>query len=141
MSLRYRPWHYAVVTAIVDDVCWIGSHFGQPDDRSQRFVLGMENIDLQERALLERLLNGSRAVSGLRAMVGVEVLLDHDEPSQRDLILAINLRGLSPTQAVREYERRGALAYGRVVGSIDSQRMLTSWGLQGLFLHGIGFAS
>jgi len=125
------PWQYAVVTAIVDYVCWIGSHFGQTDDRRQRFVLGMEHIALHERALLERLLNGSRAVPGLRAMAGVEVLLDHDDLSQRDLILAINLRDLSPTQAVREYERRGVIVYERVVSSIYSERMLTSLGLQG----------
>lgn len=125
------PWQYAVVTAIVDYVCWIGSHFGQPDDRRRRFVLGMEHIALHERALLERLLNGSGAVPGLRAMAGVEVLLDHHDLSQRDLILAINLRELSPTQAVREYERRGVIVYERVVGSIYSQRMLTSLGLQG----------
>ena len=125
------PWQFAVVSAIVDYVCWIGGRCGGTGDRRALFVSGMEHIALHERALLDRMLNGSSAVPGLRAISGVTVLLDHDDLAQRDLILAISLHGRTPTQAVREYEQRGVIVYERVTSSLYSRRMLESFGLDG----------
>jgi len=125
------PWQFAVVTAIVDYVCWIGERCGGTGDRRALFVSGMEHIALHERALLDRMLNGSSAVPGLRAISGVTVLLDHDDLAQRDLILAISLHGRTPTQAVRDYEQRGVIVYERVTSSLYSRRMLESFGLDG----------
>lgn len=125
------PWQFAVITAMVDYVCWIGGQFGDTDSRRTLFVQGMERIALHERALLDRLLNGSDAAPGLRHIPGVEVLLDHDDLSQRDLILAINLQGMEPAQAVRAYEKQGVIVYERVASSIYSKRMLASFGLEG----------
>jgi selenocysteine lyase/cysteine desulfurase len=125
------PWQFAVITEIVDYVCWIGSQFGDGQDRRALFARGMERIGLHERALLARLLEGSRRVPGLRGIPGVTVLLDHDDLARRDLILAIAIRGLEHTQAVREYEKRGVIVYERVASSIYSGRMLNSLGLEG----------
>ncbi|MFL6693392.1 MAG: aminotransferase class V-fold PLP-dependent enzyme, partial [Ramlibacter sp.] len=105
------PWQFAVMTEIVNYVCWIGGHFSDDQDRRALFARGMERIGLHERALLARLLDGSRSVPGLRSIAGVTVLLDHDELAKRDLILAIAIEGLEHTQAVREYERRGVIVY------------------------------
>jgi selenocysteine lyase/cysteine desulfurase len=125
------PWQFAVMTEIVDYVCWIGSHFGDDKDRRALFVRGMERIGLHERALLARLLEGSSRVPGLRHIPGVAVLLDHADLSRRDLILAIAIQGLEHTQAVREYERRSVIVYERVASSLYSGRMLKSLGLEG----------
>ncbi|HEX7891768.1 MAG TPA: aminotransferase class V-fold PLP-dependent enzyme [Ramlibacter sp.] len=125
------PWQFAAVTEIVNYVCWIGGQFGTGGDRRALFVRGMERIGLHERALLARLLEGSNGVPGLRRIPGVTVLLDHDDLPRRDLILAISLRGLEYTQAVREYEQRGVIVYERVASSIYSRRMLESFGLEG----------
>jgi cysteine desulfurase / selenocysteine lyase len=126
------PWQFAVITEIVSYVCWIGGQFGgSADDRRTLFARGMERIGLHERALLERLLEGSSGVPGLRHMPGVSVLLDHNDLAKRDLILAIDLEGLEHTQAVREYEKRGVIVYERVASSIYSGRMLNSLGLAG----------
>ena len=125
------PWQFAVMTEIVDYVCWIGSNFSNDQDRRARFVRGMERIGLHERALLARLLEGSARVPGLRRIPGATVLLDHDDLARRDLILAIALEGLEHTQAVREYEKRGVIVYERVASSIYSGRMLESLGLEG----------
>jgi hypothetical protein len=73
------PWQFAVVTAIVDYVCWIGGRCGGTGERRALLVSGMEHIALHERALLDRLLNGSSTMPGLRAITGVTVLLDHDD--------------------------------------------------------------
>jgi selenocysteine lyase/cysteine desulfurase len=125
------PWQFAVMTEIVNYVCWIGGHFGDDQDRRAQFVRGMERIGLHERALLARLLEGSPGVPGLRHIPGVSVLLDHEDLSRRDLILAIALKGLEHTRAVREYEKRGVIVYERVASSIYSGRMLESLGLEG----------
>ena len=125
------PWQFAVMTEIVNYVCWIGSQFGTDGDRRTLFARGMERIGLHERALLARLLEGSPAAPGLRHIPGVAVLLDHHDLARRDLILAIGLQGLEHTQAVREYEKRGVIVYERVASSIYSGRMLNSLGLEG----------
>jgi selenocysteine lyase/cysteine desulfurase len=125
------PWQFAVISEIVDYVCWIGAQSGGGQDRRALFVRGMERIVLHERALLHRLLEGSSRVPGMRRMPGLTVLLDHDDLAARDLILAISIQGLEHAQAVREYEKRGVIVYERVASSIYSGRMLESLGLEG----------
>lgn len=125
------PWQFAVITEIVDYVCWLGSHFSENRDRRELFAVGIERIELHERALLARLLEGTESVAGLRKLPGVKVFLDYEDLTKRDLILAIAFDGLDHTEAVREYERRGAIVYERVASSIYSRRMLESFGLEG----------
>lgn len=119
------PAQFAVVSAIVDYVTWIGRYFIDSDDRRTLFVEGMHRIELHERALLAALLDG------LRAIGGVDVYWDHDDLTQRDLIVGIGFAHLEPTQAVREYEERGVIVYERVASSLYSGRMLKSFGLGG----------
>lgn len=125
------PWQFAVVSEIVDYVCWLGGQFTHSSDRRTRFATGIERIELHERALLARLLNGSEATSGLRALPGVQVFLDYEDLRKRDLILAIGIDGLGYADAVRAYEQRGVIVYERVASSLYSRRMLESFGLQG----------
>ncbi|MDM0083026.1 aminotransferase class V-fold PLP-dependent enzyme [Variovorax sp. J31P179] len=125
------PWQFAVVTAIVDYVCWLGGQFVDSDDRRARFASGIEKIELHERALLARLLDGTAQMPGLRAMDGVQVFLDFEDLTKRDLILAIGIDNLEHAQAVREYEKRGVIVYERVASSLYSKRMLDSFGLEG----------
>lgn len=125
------PWQFAVVTAIVDYVCWLGGHSSDSSDRRALFAAGIHSIAMHERALLARLLDGSPAQAGLRQLPGVQVFLDHDDLSRRDLILAIGIAGLDYAQAVREYEQRGVIVYERVATSLYSKRMLDSFGLAG----------
>jgi len=125
------PWQFAVVSEIVNYVCWIGGHFSAESDRRALFVCGIEHIGGHERSLLARMLDGSDVVPGLRRIAGVTVLLDHADLTRRDLILAIALKGLEHAQAVREYEKRGVIVYERVVASLYSKRMLESLDLEG----------
>ncbi len=129
------PWQFAVLTEIMDYVCWLGDASGvtapHSAGRRERFAAGMERILLHERALLARLLDGSAEVPGLRAMEGVQVYLDHGDLARRDLIIAIGLSGVDCTQAVHEYGLRGVTVYERSAASIYSRRMLESFGLQG----------
>ncbi|MFM0470514.1 aminotransferase class V-fold PLP-dependent enzyme [Paraburkholderia strydomiana] len=125
------PAQFAVVTAIVDYVCWIGSQFRQTTDRRSLFAEGMERIELHERALLSRMLDGTSTRPGLRKISGVSVFLDHPDLSRRDLIVAASFDDVDPAAAVREYEKRGVIVYERVASSLYSKRMLDSFGISG----------
>jgi selenocysteine lyase/cysteine desulfurase len=125
------PAHFAVVTEIVEYVTWIGGQFNGTDDRRERFVEGMERIELHERALLAAMLDGCGARRGLRRLDGLNVFWDHADLKKRDLILGIGFSNLSPTDAVREYEKRGVIVYERIASSLYSGRMLKSFNLAG----------
>jgi selenocysteine lyase/cysteine desulfurase len=125
------PWQFAVLSEIVDYVCWLGGKFTQATDRRALFVAGITHIELHERALLSALLDGNENATGMRKMEGVNVFLDHEDLSKRDLILGIGFDRIDCTQAVVEYARRGVTVYERVASSIYSKRMLESFGLTG----------
>ena len=125
------PWQFAVVSEIVDYVCWLGGHFSEATGRRELFAAGIAHIELHERALLAALLEGVDGQPGLRAMPGVRVFLDHPDLSRRDLILGIGFDGLDCTRAVHEYGLRGVTVYERTAASIYSRRMLDSFGLEG----------
>ena len=125
------PWQFAAVTEIVDYVCWLGRRTTDSADRRTQFEQGIHAIELHERALLHRLLEGADGVQGLRHLDGVTVYLDHPDLTRRDLILAIGIEGLEHTQAVREFETRSVIVYERVASSIYSRRMLESFGMTG----------
>ena len=125
------PWQFAALTEIVDYVCWIGRQFTDATERRALFVEGIGRIELHERALLAALLDGTGNATGLREMRGVEVFLDHEDLTKRDLILGIGFDRIDCTQAVVEYGKRGVTVYERVATSIYSKRMLESFGLEG----------
>ncbi|MEH7342351.1 aminotransferase class V-fold PLP-dependent enzyme [Bacillus sp. JJ1532] len=125
------PAHFAALSEIVNYVCWIGSKFSDEQDRRTLFVEGMNRIALQERALLEILLNGTDYVSGLRNIPGITVHLDYEDLSKRDFIVAISIDGIDHAEAVKEYEKNGVIVFERIVSSIYSRRMMESFGLTG----------
>jgi cysteine desulfurase/selenocysteine lyase len=125
------PWQFAVLTEIVDYVCWLGGKFTPATERRALFVAGITHIELHERALLAVLLDGNANATGMREMRGVEVFLDHEDLSKRDLILGIGFEHIDCTQAVVEYGKRGVTVYERVATSLYSKRMLESFGLAG----------
>lgn len=125
------PAQFAVVTEIVGYVSWIGQHYSDARDRRELFVQGMNRIELHERALLSALLDGHGGQPGLRRIGGVEVLWDYADLTRRDLIVGVNFANLDPTDAVREYEKRGVIVYERVASSLYSGRMLKSFNRAG----------
>jgi selenocysteine lyase/cysteine desulfurase len=125
------PAQFAVVTEIVNYVCFIGSKFIDSSDRRELFACGMSHIALQERALMSRMLNGTDENTGLRNMKGVTVFLDYGDFTKKDFIVAMGFENLGYTQAVREYEKRGVIVYERINTSPYSKRMLESFNMDG----------
>lgn len=123
--------NYAAISAMVDYVCWIGSHFTQENDRRALYTAGMERIHLQERALLKHMMEGTAAVPGLRHLKGVTVYLDSSSYEGRDLISAIGIDGLGFPEAVAEYYKRGVTVFERANTSLYSKRIVESLGLEG----------
>ncbi len=124
------PSQFASITEIVNYVCWIGSKFIDSSDRRELFVEGMNRINLHERALMYRMLNGSDKAEGLRNIKGVKVYLDYEDLSTRDFIMAIGFDNIGCVEAVAEYEKRGVVTFERVASSLYSSRMLNSFGIK-----------
>ena len=126
------PHQFAGYTAIVDYVCWIGSKFIESTDRRKLFVEGMTRIELHERALLYRALEGTEAVPGLRRIPGVKVQCDNPDLTKRDFILPITFDNIDPIRGAEELCKRGIYVYERVAPNHYSKRIVESLGLDGV---------
>ena len=137
------PGNFAAAMEIINYVCEIGAHYEKSTDRKALFVAGMEHIRLHERALLYRLLEGTKETPGLRHIPGVTVCADADALINRDLIVAIQIKNMDFTQCTAEYQKRGVTVYERVVSSVYSKRILQALELRGairvspLHCHGV----
>lgn len=125
------PANYAAMSEVVQYVCDIGAHFIDSADRRTLFKEGMNRIHLQERALLYRLLEGTEEVPGLRHLEGVQVFVDTEDLTEKDLIVAMGIKGMDFTDCVKEYQRRGVTVYERIRSSIYSRRIVDALGIEG----------
>lgn len=125
------PANFAAMLAVIDYVCSIGAHFIESKDRASLYREGMERIHLQERGLLNRMLEGTDEIPGLRHIPGVSVYVDLDDLTQKDLIVAMGIRGMDFTDCTKEYQRRGVTVYERIRSSLYSKRIVESLGLEG----------
>jgi len=123
--------NYAAITAVVDYVCWLGSHFTDATERRALFAKGMERIHLQEHSLLMHMMEGTEEIPGLRHIPGVSVFVDSADDVDRDLISAIGINGLEMPKAVEEYYKRGVTVFDRVNTSMYSKRIVEAIGLTG----------
>lgn len=124
--------NFAAISAVVDYVCWLGSHFTDEQDRRKLFVCGMKHIHLHEHCLLIHMMEGTPEIPGLRHIPGVEVYFDSPDTIDRDLICAIGIHGFDCTQATAEYYKRGITVFDRVNSSLYSKRIVESLGLTGI---------
>ncbi len=119
------PGNFAAMLAVLDYVCQIGAKFTESTDRRTLYLTGMEQIHLQERSLLQCLLDG------LRQIPGVHILADKLDLTHRDLIAAIGIDGLDVTDAVKEYEKRGVIVCDRSNRSMYAKRIVEAIGVTG----------
>jgi selenocysteine lyase/cysteine desulfurase len=125
------PAHFAAITELVNHVCWVGKKFINSSDRRKLFAEGMTKINSHEKALLYHMLNGTQKSKGLREISGVKVLLDHEDLSNRDLIIELGFENLNYTEAVKKYEKEGIIVFERLATSPYSKRMLKSFDIDG----------
>ncbi|MGB7606113.1 MAG: aminotransferase class V-fold PLP-dependent enzyme [Lutisporaceae bacterium] len=125
------PLQLASISEVVNYVCWIGSKFTDKTNKRELYVEGMTRIKLHERALLDRMLNGTEEVKGLRYIKGVTVYPDCKDLTNRDLILPIGFEKVSYEQAVDEYEKRGVIVRESQKSSMFFRRILEAFGMEG----------
>lgn len=125
------PGNFAAAMEIINYVCEIGKYFLGDIDKKTLYQEGMRRIHLQERALLNRMLEGTEEIPGLRYIEGVKVYVDTEDITERDLIAAIGIEGIDFTECVAEYQKRGVTVYERINTSIYSKRIVEALGLKG----------
>jgi len=127
-----EPAGFGAFSAAIDYICWIGKHFTSAMERRALILSGMKNIELHERALLERALNGTDSIIGLRKMSGVKIHFfpENEDLSTRDCLLPISIKGKSTSEAVQEYLKNGIVVYDRVRTNPMSRRPLDNMGVK-----------
>lgn len=126
------PAHYAAISEVVNYIAWIGAKYVNSTYKRDQVVEGMRRIKLHEQALLYRLLFGNGKIEGLQDMEKVDTFFDYSDLANRDLILAMKIKGMDYADTVREYEKRGIIVFERVARSSFSKRMVESFGLDGI---------
>lgn len=129
-----EPAAFGAWSTIVDYICWLGEHFTGEKDRRGLILSGMKSIELHERALLERALNGTDEVQGLRERHGVKVhfLPEDADLATRDCLFPITIEGKRTSDVVQEYMKNGIVVYDRLRTNPMSRRTLDSVGLEEL---------
>ena len=125
------PGNFAAMIAVIDYVCAIGAHFTDSMDRRTLYKEGMYRIHMQERALLYRMLEGTAEIPGLRHIPKVEVYVDMEDLTYKDLIVAMGIKGIDYAECSQRYLDHGVTIFERVKTSPYSQRIVESLGLEG----------
>jgi len=127
-----EPVGFGMFSSIIDYICWIGKHFTSATERRALILSGMKNIELHERALLERALNGTDNITGLRKMPGVKIHFfpENEDLSTRDCLIPISIKSKSTSEAVQEYLKNGIIVYDRVRSNVMSRRPLDNVGVK-----------
>jgi selenocysteine lyase/cysteine desulfurase len=85
---------YAAWSAVVDYLCWLGSHFTRESGRRAQLVAAMRNIKAHQVGLLSILLEGTDEVPGLREMDHVALYGMGADLSRQSLLVGFNLVGI-----------------------------------------------
>lgn len=125
------PGNFAAMMAVIQYVCDIGAHFTDSTDKRTLYIEGMHRIHLQERALLYRMLEGTEETPGLRHIKNVEVYVDMEDLTCKDLIIAMGIKGIEYSECVQKYLEHGVTVFERLRSSMYSKRIVESLGLDG----------
>ena len=126
------PAQYASFSKVIDYIAEIGNYFKDSDNRRELIEEGMTRIQLQEQAILHRLLNGSDNIEGTKKMENVKIHFEQENGVQQDLILALTFDNISNSKAVDIYAEHGIVVFARESSSHYSKRILESVGLESL---------
>ncbi len=94
---------YASWSAVVDYLCWLGSHFTESADRREQIVAAKKAIHAHMRALLHRAMKGTKEIEGLWQMKHVTTCGMSEEIGNRLCIFLFRLDGLDSSAAIKRY--------------------------------------
>jgi len=127
-----EPAAWGCWSIVVDYLDWLGKELGAGQDRRERIITAMKGIEAHERALMYRMLHGSKEARGLNDIEGVQVHFVGDDLTKRDCILPITFANKSGKDAVTEYIDKGVVVFDRAVTNILSKRQLEALGIDSL---------
>ena len=96
---------YAAWSAVVDYLCWLGSHFTDFTDRRELIAAAKIAIIGHMKALVHRVLYGTGEIEGLLDLEHVATCGMGKDFSKRLCIFLFRLRGMDSPEAVRRYNR------------------------------------
>jgi len=96
---------YASWSATVDYFSWLGGHFTDATDRRARVVAAKAAVHKHMKALLNRAMNGTDVVPGLRHLDHVTVCGMPEEIGERLCIFLFRLAGLDSSAAIERYNK------------------------------------
>lgn len=137
------PSNFAATIAVIDYVCSIGKKFSDKTGRRELYAEGIHRIHMHERALLYRMLEGTKEVPGLRHIENVEVYVDMEDLTYKDLIIAMGIKGIEYSKCVQKYLEHGVTVFERLRSSMYSKRIVEALGIEGairvspLHCHGV----
>jgi len=114
---------YAAWSAVVDYLCWLGSHFSDSKNRRSQLLAGMEASESHLEALLALLLEGTEKVKGLRDMGHVTLHGMNGDLSGRLCLILFNLDRMNSYQCVELYNRAGIRVHNRTMDLYSSHTL------------------
>ena len=82
-------------------------------------------------AMAERKNGSVQSVPGLRHIPGVQVYVDMEDLTYKDLIVAMGIEGIEFAECARRYLEHGVTLFERVKSSPYSKRIVETLGLEG----------
>lgn len=119
---------YAAWSAVVDYLCWLGSHFTNASDRRSQVTAAMEAAEAHNHVLLERLLHGTPERDGLLSMEHVTIHGLGEDLAHRTCLVLFNLDGVDSWQGVELYNRARIRLHNRV-SDVYSKHVLEGLGI------------
>lgn len=99
------PQPFACWSAVIDYLCWLGSHFTSSTNRREQLIAAKKAITKHMQALLHLILNGDEDVPGLEELNHVQVCGMKGGLNRRLCILLFQLNGMSATEAMNRYNK------------------------------------
>ncbi len=99
------PQPFACWSAVIDYLCWLGSHFTSSSDRRDQIVTAKKAITKHMQALLHQILYGNDGVPGLNDLDHVTVCGMKGGLEQRLCIFLFQLAGMNATEAMNRYNQ------------------------------------
>jgi selenocysteine lyase/cysteine desulfurase len=95
---------YAVWSAVVDYLCWLGGHFTDSTERRALVVAAMQSIKAHTTGLLSTIINGTDKITGFKDMKHVTVYGMGEDLSSRACLVGFNLKGIESAKGCELYK-------------------------------------
>ncbi|MFC2170145.1 aminotransferase class V-fold PLP-dependent enzyme [Acidobacteriota bacterium] len=97
---------YAAWSAVVDYLCWLGSHFTDSADRRELVVAAMQSIKAHSTGLLSTLIYGTDNIDGFKDMNHVAVYGMGEDMSRHACLVGFNLEGIESAKGCELYKHK-----------------------------------